>query len=170
MINKLKSSCGSARGMASQSLTGLSGLDARETLKFVALDADPATKANFACCATDETDTVRVEGLVDRSSAGLSTGDGDTRFAGLGLLVLLGLAPLAQVLDHGRLHCELDPVERKEPNNVPDPDNTDPATRNGTDIGEAPVGVGSNDGGDKLSNAEGTHKGKGRPLKEEESV
>lgn len=52
----------------------------------------------------------------------------------------------------------------------PDPDDTDPTTRDGTNLGEAPVTVGSNDRRDKLSDTEGTEESERRTLHEEESV
>ena len=52
----------------------------------------------------------------------------------------------------------------------PDPNDTDPSTRDGPDVGEAPVTVGGDDGRDELGNAEGNDEGGGRSLHEEESV
>ena len=52
----------------------------------------------------------------------------------------------------------------------PDPDDSDPATRNGTNVGEAPVSVRGDDGRDKLGNAEGDKQGGGGTLHEEESM
>ena len=52
----------------------------------------------------------------------------------------------------------------------PDPDNTNPATRDTLDVGEAPVGVGGDDGRDDLSDDEGTHERKGGTLHEAETV
>lgn len=78
--------------------------------------------------------------------------------------------PVPQVLNECSLHRELDQVEGKEPNNVPHPDDTDPATRDRVDLGEAPVSEASNDGGDKLGDTEGTHEGEGGAFHEEEAV
>ena len=52
----------------------------------------------------------------------------------------------------------------------PDPDDSNPTARNGTDLGETPVTIRGNDGGDKLSNAEGKKQGGGGTLHEEESM
>ena len=52
----------------------------------------------------------------------------------------------------------------------PDPNDSDPATRNGTNIGESPVSECSDDGGDKLGNAEGDEQGDGWTLHKEEPV
>ena len=52
----------------------------------------------------------------------------------------------------------------------PDPDDPDPATRNCTSVGEAPVSVHGNNGGDKLCNAEGEEQRDRGTLHEEESV
>jgi len=49
----------------------------------------------------------------------------------------------------------------------PDPDDSDPATRNGTNAGEAPVSVQGDDGRDKLGNAEGDKQSDGGTLHEE---
>ena len=71
-----------------------------------------------------------------------------------------------EVLDGGGLHCKLDEVEREEPDGVPDPDDTDPATGEDLDVGEAPVGVHSDDRRDDLSDEKGTHESEGRALHE----
>lgn len=52
----------------------------------------------------------------------------------------------------------------------PDPDDTNPATRDGVDVGEAPVTKGGDDRGDGLGNAESTEQGIRGSLHEEESV
>ena len=93
-----------------------------------------------------------------------------------------------QLLDDGRLHCEFNPVKRDEPNNIlrmkldyitikpcekntyPDPDDTDPTTRDRSDVGEAPVTIGGDDRRDELSDTERTEERIRRTLHEEESV
>ena len=77
---------------------------------------------------------------------------------------------VTKVLDDSCLHSELDPVERNEPDDVPNPDDTNPATRDSLDVGEAPVTVGSNDRRDELSDAEGTHESNRGALHEEPTV
>ena len=52
----------------------------------------------------------------------------------------------------------------------PNPDNTDPSTRDRVNVGEAPVGVGGDDGGDELGETERTHEGERGTLHEEEAV
>ena len=52
----------------------------------------------------------------------------------------------------------------------PDPNYSDPTTRNGTNVSEAPVSVRGDDGGDKLGNAESDDQGDRRTLHKEESV
>lgn len=52
----------------------------------------------------------------------------------------------------------------------PNPHNTDPATRDRMDAGEAPVAITSNDGGNELSHTESAHKSERRAFHEEESV
>ena len=52
----------------------------------------------------------------------------------------------------------------------PDPNDTNPTTRDGLDLGEAPVAVRGNNRRDELRNAEGTHEGERRTLHEEEAV
>jgi hypothetical protein len=59
---------------------------------------------------------------------------------------------------------------RNTKNTYPDPDNTNPTARNGFDVGEAPVSVGSDDGGNQLSDTKGTHECDGWAFHEEESV
>ena len=131
---------------------------------------DSSTEANLARRAPDERHTVRVQALVDRSSARLGTGKRHTTGLRSHLLALLALVTGAEPADDRRLHRELDPVERDEPDDVPDPDNTDPAAGDGVNIREAPVGVCSDDGGDDLGDDERTHECERRTLHEEESV
>ena len=52
----------------------------------------------------------------------------------------------------------------------PNPDDTNPATRDRLNLGEAPVAVRSDDRRDELRDAEGTHEGERRALHEEEAV
>ena len=58
----------------------------------------------------------------------------------------------------------------KNETTYPNPDDTNPATRDCLDLGEAPVAVRSNDRRDELRDAEGTHEGERRALHEEEAV
>ena len=52
----------------------------------------------------------------------------------------------------------------------PNPDDTNPATRDTLDVGEAPVTVHSDDRRNELRNAERTHESERRTLHEEEAV
>ena len=52
----------------------------------------------------------------------------------------------------------------------PDPNDTNPTTRDGLDLGEAPVAVSSDDRRDELRNAEREEESVGRAFHEEESV
>ena len=58
----------------------------------------------------------------------------------------------------------------KRTETYPNPDDTNPATRDGLDLREAPVAVCGDDRRDELRNAEGTHEGERRTLHEEEAV
>lgn len=101
--------------------------------------------------------SVRVQGLVSRlsSSDRLAAGIDRVREGSLSGLSLL------QGLDDGELHGELDQVEREVPNDVPNPDDTDPSTGDVLDVREAPVTETGDDGGDQLSQTEGEHQSDG---------
>jgi hypothetical protein len=93
-------------------------LDRAEALEFFGSDRHLATKTDTTSGALDERHTVRVEGLVDRGSAGLSTSDRNTTRRRSRFVCYLPLATFADGFDDGSLHSELDPIERKEPDNV----------------------------------------------------
>ncbi len=82
----------------------------------------------------------------------------------------LASLPGLEGLDDGELHSELDQVEGEEPNNVPNPDDTNPSTGDSLNVGETPVTEGGNNGGDELSQAEREHQSYGWSLSEAESV
>lgn len=122
-------------------------------------------------------------------SSGLGSSHGDTRASSNGLLSEGAGVTLTEILDNGSLHPELDEIQRDEPNDVlfgneinntipthrgettyPNPYDTNPTAGDTMNVGEAPVGISSDNGGDQLSNAEGTHEGERRTLHEEESV
>jgi len=111
-INSSRLSC-PAR-VPGKSLTGACGLDTREALEFLRLHRNLA-KADLASGPLDEGHAVRVQRLVHRGSARLGAGEGNT--AG-GLVTFALFATLAEVLDDGGLHGELDQVKREEPDNV----------------------------------------------------
>lgn len=125
-------------------------------LKLVLRHGDLGTTPESVGGSSKEVGSVGVERLVSRRGT-LEASFGDDR-AGLS-----GLPPL-ESSDNSLLHDELDAIEREVPHNVPDPDNTNPATRDGVDFTETPVGVGSDDGRDKLSETESHHKSNGRSL------
>ena len=107
---------------------------------------------------------------------------------GLSLRTLAGPCDLtlAKGLDECGLHDELDQIKGEEPDEIlreqvseqirckrsrtySDPDNADPCSGDGVDLGEAPVGIGGDDGGDDLGDDEGT-EGSGGTLHEEEAM
>ena len=110
--------CGWSRGMAREHGARLRGLDTREAAKLLGLDRDLLSKADLVGGTTQEADTIRVEGLVDRGSARLGTGDRDAAGGLASLLAETGLMAVTQVLDDGCLHRELDQVHGHEPDDV----------------------------------------------------
>jgi hypothetical protein len=143
-------------------------LDGRESRKLVLRHVDLLSALELVALSEssgDEVGSVRVHGLVSGSSSGKSfsrlvdNGGGST--GGLSLL---------EVLDDGELHGVLDQVHGEVPDNVPNPDDTDPTTRDGLDVGETPVTEGGNDGRDQLSETEGNHQGVRRSLGPRRSV
>ena len=52
----------------------------------------------------------------------------------------------------------------------PNPNDSNPSTRNGANLGEAPVSVRGDDGGDELGDAEGNEQGRRRTFHEEEPM
>ena len=157
--------------VAGQRRTSLGSLDAGEALELALAHLDAlVSEARTVSSTLEEADTVGVHRLVDGSSARSGAGKRNLSTGGLGSLGSLALATVAESLDDGGLHRELDPVQGEEPDDVPDPDDTDPASGDGVDISEAPVGVRGNDGRDELSNGKGTEEGSGRALHEEEAV
>jgi len=146
---------------ALESRAGLLSLDGREPGKLVLGHRDLGTALEPVGSTAEERGTVRVHGLVAGGSAleaGLGGGIESWGSSSLGGLALL------EVLDDGGLEGELDQVEGEVPDDVPDPDNSNPATRDSSDPGEPPVTVSGNDGRDELSDTEGDHEGGGRAL------
>jgi len=88
---------------------------------------------------------------VDRGGTGCGLDQGDASSSEAGLSSGAALTTLANVLDDGSFHSKLDEIEREEPDDIPDPNNSDPATGNGTDLGEAPVSVRGDNGRNKLA-------------------
>jgi len=153
--------------VASERGTSVLSLEGSEALEFVLAHPDRAAlaEAYVPGSTADEADTVRVQGLMKRGSARLGA------LEGLAAIVMdAAITTLTEPLNDGSLHAKLDVVERHEPDEVPNPDNTNPATGDTLNIGEVPVTVSSNDGGDELSDAERNHQGNGRALHEEEAV
>jgi len=59
---------------------------------------------------------------------------------------------------HEVSHSEFDQIEREEPNNVPNPDDTDPRRIDMFNISESPIGKSGNDRRNQLSNDESPHE------------
>jgi hypothetical protein len=158
--------------MTSERLASMCGLDRRKALELglTHLDLLSALEADAASSTLDERNTIPIQALVDTSNAAGSAGNGDTCALALDLVPQLLLVALAEVLDDGSLHRELDTVEREEPDEVPYPDNSDPSAGDACDLGERPVAECSDDGRDKLGNAERNHKRIRRPLHKEEAM
>jgi len=159
--------CCSATGVTGQDSTGLLSLDAAEPLEFIRLHGNLSTKADLAGGTSDERHSVGVQRLVDRSSTRGGTGERNARLFSLSDLTL---GTDSQPFDNGSLHSKLDEIEGHEPDDVPDPDDTNPSTGYSVDLGEAPVTEASDDGRDELSNTEGNHQGGRGTLHEEEAV
>lgn len=104
--------------MAGEHGARLRSLNAREAAELLGLDRDLLPEADLVSSTTEEADTVRVQRLVDRRSARLCTGNGDTASGLLGLLAKARLMTITERLDDGGLHCELDQVHREEPDYV----------------------------------------------------
>ncbi len=108
--------------------------------KLVLGHADLGAALETVGSAGDKAGSVRVERFVPRSSA----------LQPLAMLVddrrrrLAGLPPLEEG-DDGPLEEKLDQVHGEVPDNVPDPDDTDPAARDRMNLGEAPVAEASDD-------------------------
>lgn len=101
--------------------------------------------------------SVGVQGLVSR----LSSSDGRTGGVDrVGEGSLSGLS-LLESLDDGELEGELDQVEREVPDDVPNPNDTDPSTGDVVNVRETPVTETGDDGGDQLGQTEGKHKSDG---------
>ena len=140
-------------------------LDGRESLQLVLGHVDLLSSLELVGSSRDKVGSVRVEGLVSGSSSGQSfsrlvdEGGGNS-----------GSLSLLEVLDDGELHGVLDEIHGEVPDNVPDPDDTDPSTRDRSDVGEAPITESGNDGRDQLSETEGNHECVRRSLGPRRSV
>lgn len=82
----------------------------------------------------------------------------------------LGSLSLLEVGNDRSLEGKLDEIEGEVPDDVPNPDDSDPSTRDTSDVGEAPVSVSGNNRGDQLSDTESTHKRIRRSLGPRRSV
>jgi len=156
--------CGS-RCSSLESGTRLLSLDGGESLQLVLGHVDLLSTLELVGGSRDEVGSVGVERLVSRSSSGKSFSFGIDNGGGSSI----GLS-LLEVLDDGELHGVLDQVEREVPDNVPDPDDTDPSTRDGLDVGETPITEGGNDGRNQLGETEGNHESVRRSLGPRRSV
>ena len=167
--NTTSRSCCSPAWVPRKSGTGPLGLDTAESLQLLGLHRHLLSETNLPGRALDEADTVGVQALVDGGGTALSPGHGHTTSLGSSLSSLL-LVARAKGFDDGGLHGELDEIEGQEPDDVPHPDDTDPAGVDVLDVGEAPVSVAGNDGRDKLSKAECDDESSGGTFHEEEAV
>lgn len=151
---------GSGRS-ALQSSTTLLSLDGGETAELVLGHGDlGSTLETHTTGGTgEERGSVRVEGLV----SGCGTLEFVSVFVDKSWGGLSGLSSLKSG-DDGTLEQEFDQVEGEVPDNVPDPDDTDPSTGDGFNISETPVGETGNDGGNQLSETEGKHQSDGWSL------
>lgn len=132
-------------------------LDRRESLELALVHVDLfATGETDGSGGTlDKADTIAVQALVDTSHTAGRACDRYTGALALDFRLELLLVALAEVLDDGGLHGKLDTIQGQEPDDVPYPDDTDPSTRDASDVGEGPVSVGGNNGRDELGDAEG---------------
>jgi hypothetical protein len=161
-----------SRGVTGQSLSRMSGLDGRKSFQFglAHLHLLASFETNTSSSPLDKADTVAVQALVDRSDTRSRPGHWNTLALALDVASELSFVTLTEIFDNGRLHRKLDQVEWQEPDNVPHPNDADPAARDTTDLSEAPVSVSSNDGRDELSDTEGTKEGIGWHFHEEKSM
>lgn len=90
-------------------------------------------------------------------------GSSDRRTGGVHRVGESGLSGLVllESLDDGELEGELDQVEGEVPDNVPNPNDTDPSTGDVVHVRETPITETGDDGGDELSQTEGKHKSDG---------
>lgn len=135
------------------------GLNRGESVEFVLGHVDLLSLAQ-----TDSVDgsrqprgSVGVQGLVSRLS---SSDRGTSGVHRVGESGLSGLS-LLESLDDGELEGELDQVEGEVPDDVPDPNDTDPSTGDVVHVRETPITETGDDGGDELGQTEGEHKSDG---------
>jgi hypothetical protein len=98
--------------------TCLRSLETRETAELLGLDRHLLPETDFVGGTAKEGDTVGIERFVNGSGARLGTSDRDAASRLTGLLAEGSLVALAQILDDGSLHSELDQIHRQEPDNV----------------------------------------------------
>jgi len=146
-----------------ESSTGGDGLSRGESSEFPVIGVDAATENRVAVGPLNEAGTVRVERLVNGGSSG---------GCALELVGRDGLVERYWWLEHADngTHSKLDEVKRQEPDDVPDPDNSNPGARDTFNIGEAPVTESSNQRRDELGDNEGTKQSCRGALHEEPSV
>lgn len=148
----------STRRVPRERLARLRRLDRAEAPQLIRLHVDLTTQTHTPRRPSNKVDTVRIQRLVDGRRARLRTRERHTTCCCRCFRTLRCLVPRTEVFDDGRLHRELDPVERDEPDDVPHPDDSNPATRNGVQLREAPISERSNDGGDNLREDERAHE------------
>jgi hypothetical protein len=133
-----------ARRVSREGGSGLGDLGRSESLLLVGGHGD-LVASETPLGGLEERGSVRVQGLVSGDSSLHRSARLDTSRMGLGSSSLL------KGLDDGVLHGELDEVHGEVPDDVPDPDDTDPSTGDRSDVGEAPVSEGGDLGGKKRS-------------------
>lgn len=158
--------------MTRKSLSSIVCLDRRKALKFALIHMNllSTRESNRPRRTSDKADTIAIQTLVNATDAARRACNGHTGTLALDFRLELLLVTLTEELDDGSLHGKLDTVQRQEPNKVPYPDDTDPATRDAGNLSEWPVTIGSDDGRDELGNAEGDEERPRWPFHEEEAV
>lgn len=156
--------------MPRQRMPTLLRLARREPLQLILLNRNPSTKAHPPRKAIQEPRAVLKAQHTLRPT--LRPRQRNTRPARRldRRLLLRPQVTFAEVLDHRRLHRELNEVERHEPHDVPHPHDPDPAARNLMNVREAPVREARDDRGDELREAEGAHERVRGTFHEEEAV
>jgi hypothetical protein len=149
-------------------------LNAGKALQLLRLHGDFLSETNLPGGTLDERYTVGIEGFVHGGRTRLRANQRYTLC--LDCLDVFEVA-LSDGFNDGGLHGKLDPVERDEPDYIlmplrsmtavvdadmatyPNPDDTNPTTRNRMNLGETPVSVRCDDGRYELCDAESPHQG-----------
>lgn len=114
-LSQLRSGTTSPARIPRQGSTNPLRLNTTKPLQLLRLHRDLLPEPDLPRRALDEAHTVRVQRLVDRCSARLGAGDGNTSGSDRRSLELV---PLTETFDDGGFHPEFDPVEWDEPDDV----------------------------------------------------